>query len=227
MRRSKHLPLAGAIPILHDCPQPELRMFKCAIAAPSALAGEADSRGDWATVLFTLAAQFAILAPSERTVSSQTSLGCVHNRPLAQDELVQRVEVKIPPKGRRRVPGVQASRAGVSDGSARGSTDNRTAMSVRMRAIALGCVGLTPIKLGDGRMNCSAWQPAYPRTGRERCGGGSRRWPIHKSDMRGSADYKRTLVGALVKRAMNIAVRRARGEQVSAGPHLCLTSFMP
>ena len=32
--------------------------------------------------------------------------------------------------------------------------------------------------------------------------------------MRGSADYKRTLVGALVKRAIDIAVRRARGEQV-------------
>ena len=38
-----------------------------------------------------------------------------------------------------------------------------------------------------------------------------------QSDMRGSADYKRTLVGALVKRAIDIAVRRARGEQVSAG----------
>jgi len=35
-----------------------------------------------------------------------------------------------------------------------------------------------------------------------------------QSDMRGSADYKRTLVGALVKRATDIAVRRARGEQV-------------
>jgi CO/xanthine dehydrogenase FAD-binding subunit len=35
-----------------------------------------------------------------------------------------------------------------------------------------------------------------------------------QTDMRGSADYKRTLVGALVKRAIDIAVRRARGEQV-------------
>ena len=35
-----------------------------------------------------------------------------------------------------------------------------------------------------------------------------------QSDMRGSADYKRTLVGALVRRAIDIAVRRARGEHV-------------
>jgi carbon-monoxide dehydrogenase medium subunit len=38
-----------------------------------------------------------------------------------------------------------------------------------------------------------------------------------QSDMRGSADYKRTLVGALVKRAIDIAVRRARGEHVEVG----------
>jgi len=32
--------------------------------------------------------------------------------------------------------------------------------------------------------------------------------------MRGSADYKRSLIGALVKRAIEVAARRARGEQV-------------
>jgi CO/xanthine dehydrogenase FAD-binding subunit len=35
-----------------------------------------------------------------------------------------------------------------------------------------------------------------------------------QSDMRGSADYKRILVGALVKRAIDTAMCRARGEQV-------------
>jgi carbon-monoxide dehydrogenase medium subunit/6-hydroxypseudooxynicotine dehydrogenase subunit alpha len=37
-----------------------------------------------------------------------------------------------------------------------------------------------------------------------------------QSDMRGSAEYKRTLVGALVRRAIDIAVRRAHGERVEA-----------
>jgi CO/xanthine dehydrogenase FAD-binding subunit len=32
--------------------------------------------------------------------------------------------------------------------------------------------------------------------------------------MRGSADYKRTLVAALTKRALEAAARRARAEQV-------------
>src|SRR6266404_4784951 len=38
-----------------------------------------------------------------------------------------------------------------------------------------------------------------------------------QDDMRGSADYKRVLIAALVKRAIGIAARRARGEQVEAG----------
>jgi hypothetical protein len=35
--------------------------------------------------------------------------------------------------------------------------------------------------------------------------------------MRGSAEYKRVLVAALVKRAIGIAARRARGEKAEAG----------
>ena len=38
-----------------------------------------------------------------------------------------------------------------------------------------------------------------------------------QDDMRGSAEYKRVLIAALVKRAIGIAVRRARGEQIEAG----------
>jgi CO/xanthine dehydrogenase FAD-binding subunit len=40
-----------------------------------------------------------------------------------------------------------------------------------------------------------------------------------QSDMRGSVDYKRQLIVALVKRAIRIALRRARGENVE-GSHL-------
>jgi hypothetical protein len=35
--------------------------------------------------------------------------------------------------------------------------------------------------------------------------------------MRGSADYKRILVAALVKRAIEVAIRRAHGELVEVG----------
>jgi hypothetical protein len=35
--------------------------------------------------------------------------------------------------------------------------------------------------------------------------------------MRGSADYKRSMVAALVKRAIGIAARRGAGEKLEAG----------
>jgi len=35
-----------------------------------------------------------------------------------------------------------------------------------------------------------------------------------QADMRGSAEYKRTLAAVLVKWAIEVAVRRARGERV-------------
>ena len=38
-----------------------------------------------------------------------------------------------------------------------------------------------------------------------------------QSDMRGSAEYKRVLVAALLKKAAGIALRRARGERVDGG----------
>ena len=41
--------------------------------------------------------------------------------------------------------------------------------------------------------------------------------PDEAAIVRAAADYKRTLVAALVKRAIGIAARRARGERVEAG----------
>jgi carbon-monoxide dehydrogenase medium subunit len=84
-------------------------------------------------------------------------------------------------------------------------------------AIALGCVGLTAIRatnaetalrgqiLNDKTISAAAEE--------------ARAAADPQPDMRGSAEYKRQLVVALLKRAIQIAVRRARGEQVE-GAHL-------
>jgi CO/xanthine dehydrogenase FAD-binding subunit len=81
-------------------------------------------------------------------------------------------------------------------------------------AIALGCVGLTAIKAKDAegvlrgqRVTAKTIAEAVEAT---------RAVAEPQSDMRGSADYKRTLVGSLLKRALDVAVRRARGEQIEA-----------
>jgi len=82
-------------------------------------------------------------------------------------------------------------------------------------AIALGCVGLTAIKAKDAEAALRG-QLVNEKTIAAAVEG-ARADADPQSDMRGSADYKRTLAGSLVKRAIEIAVRRARGERVEAG----------
>jgi aerobic carbon-monoxide dehydrogenase medium subunit len=78
--------------------------------------------------------------------------------------------------------------------------------------IVLGCVGLVPVRataaaealLGqkiDGKSIAAAMEAA-------------RNAGDPQADMRGSAEYKQTLTAALVKRAVEVAARRARGERV-------------
>src|SRR5205085_2597054 len=76
------------------------------------------------------------------------------------------------------------------------------------------CVGLTPIKATDAEaaLRGETITEKTVATAMEAAQAAADPQP----DMRGSAEYKRVLVGALVKRSIDVAVRRARGEQVEA-----------
>jgi carbon-monoxide dehydrogenase medium subunit len=84
-------------------------------------------------------------------------------------------------------------------------------------AIALGCVGLKAIRATEAEtaLRGKSLNDQTISTAAE----ATRAAADPQPDMRGSADYKRQLVVALVKRAIQIAVRRARGEPVE-GAHL-------
>jgi carbon-monoxide dehydrogenase medium subunit len=90
--------------------------------------------------------------------------------------------------------------------------DRNTCKEVR---IVLGCVGLTAIRAKEAE----AAVRGKPLTERniQRASEAARAAAEPQSDMRGSAEYKRALVATLVKRAIGIAARRARGESVEAG----------
>jgi carbon-monoxide dehydrogenase medium subunit len=81
--------------------------------------------------------------------------------------------------------------------------------------IVLGCVGLTAIRAKEAEAELHG-KKIDERT-IARAAAAAREAAEPQSDMRGSADYKRALIAALVKRAIGIAVRRARGEHVEAG----------
>jgi carbon-monoxide dehydrogenase medium subunit len=206
-------PAAATIPIIHDC---AAGIADVQVRNRGTIGGsiaEADPSGDWATVLMTLDTQVRCLGPNgERTVALKDFIKDAYTTALDHNELVREVVVKRPPKGsggayiafKRTAPVYPTVSAAVQL-----AMDGDVCRSI---AISLGCVGLTPVKASEAE----ALLQGKPVTGRAIAGAmeAAEAATDPQPDMRGSADYKRTLVGALVKRAMEIAMRRAHGEQV-------------
>jgi carbon-monoxide dehydrogenase medium subunit len=204
---------AGKIPILHDC---AAGIADVQVRNRGTIGGslaEADPSGDWATVLFTLSTEVRCLGTNgERTLSLTDFIKDAYTTALAHDELVSEVAVKMPAGGsggaylafKRSAPVYPTASAAVQL-----TMDDDVCKDV---AIALGCVGLIPIRAEEAELALRG-----RRLTEQTIAGAAdaaRAAADPQSDMRGSADYKRALVGALVKRAIEIALRRARGEQV-------------
>ena len=205
--------LAAKIPILHDC---AAGIADVQVRNRGTIGGslaEADPSGDWAAVLMTLSTEVRCLGTKgERTVPLPDFITDAYSTALAHDELLSEVSVKMPEKGsggaylafKRSAPVYPTASSAVQlvmDG------DNCKDVS-----ISLGCVGLTAIKPkeAEAALRGKSIQAKTIASAVE----ASRAAADPQTDMRGSADYKRQLVGALVKQAIGIAVRRARGEQV-------------
>src|SRR5579863_8866414 len=204
---------ARRIPILHDC---AAGIADVQVRNRGTIGGslaEADPSGDWATVLFTLSAEVRCVGRNgQRAVPLSDFIKDAYTTALAHDELVSEVAVKLPPQGsggaylafKRSAPVYPTASAAVQltmDGDV-----------CKNATIALGCVGLTAIRAKEAE----AAMIGHPLTQKKIATAmeAARAVAEPQSDMRGSADYKRTLVGALVKRAIEIALRRVRGEQV-------------
>lgn len=205
--------IAAKIPIIHDC---AAGIADVQVRNRGTIGGslaEADPSGDWATVLMTLSTEVRCLGPrGERTIALSEFIQDAYSTALAHDELLSEVSVKFTVKGsggayvafKRSAPVYPTASAAVQmvmDGD-----------TCKEASIALGCVGLTAIKAKDAEASL-AGQSVNARSVAA-AAEAAKAAADPQSDMRGSADYKRQLVGALVKRAIEIAVRRARGEQV-------------
>jgi len=199
--------------ILHDC---AAGIADVQIRNRGTIGGslaEADPSGDWATVLLTQKTEVRCLSPrGERTIPLANFITDAYTTVLDHDELVREVVVKRPDKGsggaylafKRSAPVYPTASAAVQltmEGDV--CTD---------AAIVLGCVGLVPVKPKDavaalrgrkidGKAIASAMDAVHAAADPQ-------------PDMRGSAEYKKTLATALVKRAIEVAMRRARGEHV-------------
>ena len=205
--------IAARFPIIHDCAAGITDMQVRNRGTIGGSIAEADPSGDWATVLLTQAAEVHCLSPKgERSVPLNQFITDAYTTVLAPDELVSEIKVKISPKGtgaaylafKRAAPVYPTASAAVQvamDGDV-----------CKEAAIALGCVGLTAIKATAAEAALRGQKLT------DKCivaaAEAARAAADPQPDMRGSVAYKRALVAALVKRAIEIAVRRARGEQV-------------
>jgi aerobic carbon-monoxide dehydrogenase medium subunit len=206
-------PAAAKIPILHDC---AAGIADVQVRSRGTIGGsiaEADPSGDWAVVLLTQDTEVRCVGlKGERTVPLSKFITDAYTTVLEHDELVSEIVVKMPPKNsggaylafKRAAPVYPTASAAVQL-TMEGDT-------CKEAAITLGCVGLTAIRATEaeaalrgqrvtGKSMAAAMEAAHAAADPQ-------------PDMRGSAEYKRTLISALAKRAIDIALRRARGEQV-------------
>ncbi len=209
-------PVAAEVPILHDCAAGIADVQVRNRGTIGGSVAEADPSGDWAACLLTLPTEVRCVSPhGERTVPLTEFITDAYTTVLAHDELVSEIVVKVPPKNgggcylafKRAAPVYPSAAVGVQltmqDGVCREA------------AITLSAVGLTPIRAREAE-NVLRGQALNPKT-IAAAAEAARAAADPQPDMRGTADYKRQLVTALTRRAIQIAERRARGERVEGG----------
>jgi aerobic carbon-monoxide dehydrogenase medium subunit len=212
----EHSAIAAKVPIIHDC---AAGIADVQVRNRGTIGGsiaEADPSGDWAVVLSTLSTTVSCVGKTgKRDIPLQEFIKDAYTTALDHDELVSEIVVNLPPKRsggayiafKRAAPVYPTASAAVQL-----TMEGDICKDV---AIALGCVGLVPIRPNEAEaaLRGHRLDPHTIARAAEAAQGAADPQP----DMRGSAEYKRRLVGSLVKRAIEIAARRAIGEQVEAG----------
>ncbi|HEV2176960.1 MAG TPA: xanthine dehydrogenase family protein subunit M [Terriglobia bacterium] len=205
---------ASHLPILHDC---AAGIADVQVRNRGTIGGslaEADPSGDWGPVLLTHPAEVRCVGPNgTRTIPLNEFFRDAYTSALAPGELIREIAVHMLPHPTggaylavKRCAQVYAT-ASVAVRLTLGDKD-----TCREAGIALGCVGLTPIKAVAAE-KALAGQKLTKKT-IEAAEEAAMAAADPQPDMRGSAEYKRAVIGALVKRAIEIARRRAGGERV-------------
>ena len=206
-------PLVTRIGIVHDC---AAGIADAQVRNRGTIGGslaEADPSGDWATALLPLSAEVRSLSPAgERSIALPDFIRDAYTTALGNDEVVAEIRVRVPDPGSggaylclKRAASVYATASAAVELKLEGNVCQEA-------AIILGCVGLMPIRVDHAEAALRGRE--IDERALEAAGEAARVAANPEPDMRGSAEYKRTVAGALVKRALQVALRRARGETV-------------
>ncbi len=205
--------VAASIPIIHDC---AAGIADIQVRNRGTIAGslaEADPSGDWGPTLLCLPTEMRCVSPrGERILALRDFFKDAYTTALAPDELIAEIRVRRPaPKSGgayiafKRCAPVYASAAvavqlTMDDGICQDAAVHLAAVGL-MAVHAADAEAALRGKTIDDKVIAEAAEAA-------------RAAADPQPDMRGSAEYKRTLVAALTRRAIEAAARRARGETV-------------
>jgi carbon-monoxide dehydrogenase medium subunit len=208
---------ASRIPILADCAGGIADVQVRNRGTIGGSVAEADPSGDWTPVLLTLSAEVVCQGAKEaRTVPLVDFIEDAYSTVLAHGELIREVRAKIPPTGSggaylafKRSAQVYATASAAVQLTMKGDVCSDV-------QIVMGSVGLTAVRAKEAEDFLRGKAPNAKNLDSAAEAAMAAAQPL--SDIRGSADYKKTLVRALVKRAAERATRRAGGEQIE-GSH--------
>jgi aerobic carbon-monoxide dehydrogenase medium subunit len=219
---ARHAELAASdavrsLPLLHDCASGIADVQVRNRGTIGGSLAEADPSGDWGAVLLALPAEVRCAGPAgERTIPISEFFLDAYTTALAPGEIVSEVVVRVAKNAAggayvalKRCAPVYATATVAAQLT---MTDRATCGEAR---IVLGCVGLTAIRatLAEQELSGREMNPQTITRAAEAAMAAADPQP----DMRGSADYKRALVRSLTRRAVEIALRRSRGEPVEGG----------
>lgn len=210
--------IARKIPILHDC---AAGIADVQVRNQGTLVGslaEADPAGDWGPVLLTLGADVVAIGPSgQRSIALDRFFSDAYTTALAHDELIREVFIPAPPAGSGGAyVAVKRCAAVYASASAAAQITMRDQICAGA-AIALGAVGLTPLRVIEAEAALRGRKVEENAIAAAAEAAMAAADP--QADRRGSAAYKKALVGALVKETIRIALRRSRGERVEVSHH--------
>lgn len=182
---------------------------------------QADPGGDWAPVLLALAAELDILGPAgSRTVPVRGFFRDLYTTALRSDDVLRELRIALPMPGQGGAYLALKRRAGDFAIAAAAVVLTLDARGMCRRAgIGLGNVGPKPL-IAEAAEALVLGQPPDDPAIAAAVADSAMAAADPSGDNNGSADYKRCVLGVLVRRALGVACRRSRGETVSASDHV-------
>lgn len=205
---------AVQIPILRDCASGIADVQVRNRGTIGGSVAEADPASDWIAVLLALGVDVRTVSESgERVVPIEQFLVDAFTTDLRPGEMIREISIKLPPKRsggayialKRSAPVYATAGVAVELSLA----ERNTCAEVRIVAAS---VGLTAVRLKEAEkvLRGRRIDDRSVKEAAEAAISGV----DPPSDQRGSTEYKRMLVGTLVRRATAVALARARGETV-------------